>query len=368
MTATPTSLVPATSFHLSDFENGPWLEQEDPNLASALKGLSWVGDGIDELEYRAIENILYIAVESLSLASTVVLLDWVQDGISGAESAAIEGVSYVAYESSPIATKVMSLGWVQDGVDDAEARIIDDFAFVTSQDPGAASRILGMSFLTTIEPHDVSAMESLSWLAIRNTQEFERVLSHPALSNGISDPVAPIIATLHSVAETNPALIDVLLDPNGVVLELRTITLPLSGEVVLTIIRTGPGAARSMDLLEHAVRSAETYMGLPLPANYVGLLYEDAVFGSTEGTYFGTHITILPEYDVDDGTWQATFAGEVIAHEVAHYYWSGNADWIDEGAAELMAAIIEGIRTGRPPGGLAPALRLCRRHCRTGVS
>ena len=39
-----------------------------------------------------------------------------------------------------------------------------------------------------------------------------------------------------------------------------------------------------------------------------------------------------------------------IAHEVAHYYWSGNADWIDEGAADFVAAIIETARTGRALG------------------
>ena len=42
---------------------------------------------------------------------------------------------------------------------------------------------------------------------------------------------------------------------------------------------------------------------------------------------------------------EAENAGSVIAHEVAHYYWSGNADWVDEGAADFMASIIEGARS-----------------------
>ena len=131
-------------------------------------------------------------------------------------------------------------------------------------------------------------------------------------------------------------------------MERRIITLPLSGDVVLDIIRTAPGAARSMDLLEHSVRSAEEYMGAPLPTKYVGLLYENAVLGSSAGTNFGTHIAILPKYDIDDGTTEAEFAGSNIAHEVAHYYWSGNEDWVDEGAADFMAFIIEGAGTGGP--------------------
>ena len=143
-------------------------------------------------------------------------------------------------------------------------------------------------------------------------------------------------------------LVDILLDYSKVFVEQRTITLPLAGEVVLFIIRTGPGAARSMELLEHSVRSAEEFMGAPLPTKYVGLLYEDAVSGNAAGTNFGTHIAILPKYDIDDGSREAEFASSNNAHEVAHYYWSGNEDWVDEGAADFMASVIDGARTGRP--------------------
>ena len=66
-----------------------------------------------------------------------------------------------------------------------------------------------------------------------------------------------------------------------------------------------------------------------LPTNYVGLLYENAVLDSYAGTNYGTHVAILPKYDVDDGSYEAVSVGRVIAHEVAHYYWSGNKDWVD---------------------------------------
>ncbi len=312
-TPTPTSLAPTISFLLGDFENGLWLEQQDPDLALAIKNLVWAQDGINIAEYKAIQGILYVAVGS-----------------------------------RPTASSLISRNWVRDGIDGAEADLIEHFAYVVREDAAAASQILDMLFIKTIEPPDVPAMESLSRLAVSDPQIFYGVLSHPTLSAGISNDFAPIVATLHGVAETNPVLIDTLLNPSNVVLEPRTITLPLSGEVVLTIIRTGPGAARSLDLLEHAVRSAEQYMGAPLPSNYVGLLFENAVPGSFAGTNSRTHITILPGYDVDDGNRDAAFAGEVIAHEVAHYYWAGNANWIDEGAADFMAAVIGSVGTGRP--------------------
>ena len=290
--AQPTQTPKASSF-LRDFENGRWLEQEDPKLASSIKELGWI-----------------------------------QDGIDGTESAAIQDLLYIAAVSRPVAASVVSLGWVRDGIDDLEVKAIEEVSYLAHEDAEAALRIVGMPFVETVEPPDISAIASLGQLAAYSPEMFESVMSHRTLRDGITNDLASIVATLRGVAETNPALIDVLLDPDRVLLERRTTTLPLSGDVVLFIIRTGPGAVRSMELLEHSVRSVEAYMGAPLPTNYVGLLYENAVSGSNEGENSGTHIAVLPSYDVDDGSHEATLAGSVIAHEVAHYYWSGNADWV----------------------------------------
>ena len=355
----------------------------DTEVASAVVSLGWMQDGIDDVEVKTIEELSYIANEDTGVGLSVVALDWVRDGIEDIEADAIDwmnnfgdaevasavvslgwvqdgiddvevktigDVSYIAYENAEVASAVVSLSWVQDSVNGAEAALIEDFGSIAGNDAGAALQIVGMPFIEIIEPPDISAMASLRQLAAFKPETFVRVMSHEALRDGISDDLAPIVATLNGVADTNPILIDVLLDASKVLLERRTITLPLSGDVILFIIRTGPGAGRSMDLLEHSVRSAEEYMGAPLPTNYVGLLYENAVRESFAGTNFGTHIAILPKFDIDDGTAEAEFAGSNIAHEVAHYYWSGNADWVDEGAAEFMASIIERDRTGRSIG------------------
>ena len=376
--------APTLPVSLRDFRNGRWLEQEDPRLASSIKELAWVRDGIDGTESEAIQSMLYIAVTSRSVVSSllslgwvrddisadeaeaidwinnmsgaegmsaVVALGWVQDGIDDAlEIRTIEKLSYIANDDTGLGLSVVSLDWVRDGIKDLEAKAIDELSHIAHEDTEAASRIIAMPFIETLEPPDISAMASLSRLAASERNIFDRVMSHPALQDGISDDVTPIVATLGGVARTNVGLIDILLDPDRVSLERRTVTLPLAGVVVLAIIRTAPGAARSMDLLEHSVRAAERFMGASLPTNYVCLLYEDAVHGSFAGTNFGTHIAILPKYDIDDGSHEAASAGSTVAHEVAHYYWSGNADWVDEGAPELMASVIDGARTGRPIG------------------
>ena len=289
-------------------------------------------------------------IGSAEVASSVVSLGWVEDGIEEIEVKAIEGISYIDYGDSEVAFSVVSLGWAQDGIEDSEVDLINALASIANKDAGEALRIVGMPFLATIEPPDISAIKSLRRLAAFRLEAFVSLMSHTALRDGISDDVAPIVATLDGVARANPGLIDVLLDPSRVLLQRRIITLPLTGDVDLVIVRTSPGAARGMDLLEHSVRASEELMGIPFPTRYVGLLYENAVSGGFAGTNFGTHIAVLPKYDVDDGSYEAEFAPHAIAHEVAHYFWSGNADWIDEGVADFMASTIENKRTGNPMG------------------
>ena len=339
--------LPAVDFSLRDFVNGHWLEQRDAQLASSIKRLEWARDGVDEIESEAIQDLLYTAVEDLRVASRIVSLGWVVDGIDGTEAEAVAELQRMAHNDTNTVTRVLALGWVTDGIDTAEAEAIDHLAAIAYYDADEAARIAGMPFLAVVEPPDVTALRSLRYLAAFHPASLERVLNHPTLSAGISDGWSSVVATLDGAARSNPGLIDRLLDRAIVSLEQRSLRLPLAGEVVVDIIRTGPSAERSMGLLLHSLRCAEEFMAVPLPTNHVALLFEDAVYGSYAGTNFGTHIAVRTEYDIDDGSNEAEHTAHLIAHEVAHYYWAGNADWIDEGASEFMASISEKARTGR---------------------
>ena len=409
---TPTPRSP-----LADFQNGDYLEYENPTAAASIKALSWVADGIEQSESEAVEQLLHSAVHYLPVFQSVMKLLWVEDGVNHLELTAIESIDGIAYHSVQLAMRVANLAWVEDGVTEAEIAVIENLFFIADADVGlaervadlpwvrdgiteleaevtenlffitnqdvalghqvagmtwladdvtdaessmleelgyiayedaaTATRLASMPFLRSLEPPDIVATESLASLAAFNAPAFREVMSHPTFSNGITDEWAPIVATLYDVSEEAPALVDILLDPEQVTQEWRTVALPHSGAVDLVIIRTWPGAQRSMDLLENAVRSAETFMGLPLPTNYVGLLFANTVVGYSAGTNYATHIAVLPEYDVDDGSENAEFAGHLIAHEVAHYYWARGRDWIDEGVSDLMASIAENARIGQ---------------------
>ena len=319
-TPTPTPVLSNVAT-FGDLTNAPYLEQEQPGAANSIKSLPWVADGLT-------------ADEAAGAAELVDL-------------AAFHPDAFIA---------IAGHQWVAAGAADTKTQLLEDLRAIGQQAPAAALRVSRMSFLHTLEPADFPAMRALRRLAFADPAALHRILEHPTLHNGINDDWAKIVALLHGVNRVNPELIDILLNPQLVTLEERTINLPLSGETLLAIIRTGSGARRSMDLLEHSVRSAELFMDAPLPINYVAVLYGPAVAGAFAGTNFGTHIAILPDYDVDDGSSYAAAAGQIIAHEVAHYYWSGNAGWIDEGASEFLAAVSEFLRTGKA---IAPSNSPC---------
>ena len=380
-TPTPTATATATPISLwtlADFVNGAWLEQEDSRLARSIKQLGWAVDGIDGGESEVIQDLLYIAVVSrpavsliisqdwvvdgvdeveaeaigwmrnigdADVVSQVISLEWVRDGIDHSEVLTIEDLSYIGNESVEVVEALFALGWVRDGVEEIEDRLVDDLSAIASGAPSAVLRIVKMPFLETVEPPDSGATAALRQMLSDDDAAFREVMSHwRVVDHGITDDMAFVVSTLGGVARTSPSLIDTLLDPDEVTVERRTVDLLWTGDVELAVIRTGEGAERSIDLLEHAVREAERHMGTPLPTRYVGLLFEDAVSPGTAGTNFGSHIAVLPKFDVDDDSQEADSAGRVIAHEVAHYYWSDNAAWIDEGMAELIASESERVR------------------------
>ena len=139
-------------------------------------------------------------------------------------------------------------------------------------------------------------------------------------------------------------MLDGLDGTGGVYLEERTIQLPLTGETLLTIVRTQDQTTASMGYLEHAVRFEEKFMAAPLPTNYVALYFGDTTgqnYGSAHNWY--THMAMRQSRDGLEEY------ARTIAHEVGHYYFrDSDAKWISEGAPNIIHIVAEYERTGSP--------------------
>ena len=246
----------------------------------------------------------------------------------GSQISKVKNGKWLHEQNPSLAQRMEKIRWVADGLNPLEEETVEYLLYIAVEDrQSTLSKIIEMPFLRTVEPADLSAMKSLWQILHDNPSQFDQVMNHPTIQAGITDEWTPVIATLESAANNNPRLIAKLLDPQTVSVERRKINLPLSGSIVLAIVRTEPGPNRSMDLLQHAVIQAEQQMGIALPTKNVALLFANATLPGYAGTNYGSHIVIAKQYDVDDGSHEANHLPATTAHEIAHYYWSGNPDW-----------------------------------------
>ena len=383
-TAVPTpretvSVEPTPTPHpqeLRRFEDASWLSRNNPEVYNSIASLGWVSDGISSKEADSIQALIYLGIDAPDAAEVLMKTPWLADGIVEDEAWVVTSISYVAYDTPDVASELIGMSWLADGVDANESWAVSSLVYIAEESPvmarqliskswyadgigeddslvvemlgsiahatGSASKFVQMPFLDSIEPADHFALGSLATLGQESPDVFRSVLSHPTVADGITDDEAAVVALVYDVHATNPDLVDTILDPVETRIEERVTDLPLAGEMQLAIVRTQPGADRSMDVLEDVTRFVESYMGEPFPKRLVLLLYADAVLPGFAGHNVGTNMIIHPDFDTDDGSEEAQQAAAVLAHEVAHYYWSNSAEaWLDEGAAEIMAVIYE---------------------------
>ena len=319
----------------------------DSDAARELLRMSWLADEISEDEAWATVSLVYLALDVPETFQRLITIPWITDGIDEDEAWAIGSLSDVATESQYAVERLVSYPWFTDGILPDEATVVTALGSM-SYELGAGAEFIGMSFLESIEPSDAIALMSLEFLSYDSPAAFRRVMSHPSVVDGITDDETATLALLSDVQITNPDMMDTLLEQSNVQIERRSIELPLAGDVELAIVRLQPGAARSMGLLESAVRFTEDFMGEPLPTNFLLLFYADAVVSDYAGHNSGLSMTVHPDFDSDDDSDEASYAPYILAHEVAHYYWNNSSQlWLDEGAAEIVSIVYEETTTGQ---------------------
>lgn len=299
--------------------------------------------------YAALTDSEYLEETNREAAESIRSLFWVADGVTDAEKYATEILLLFAIDGESLFWSLTDTPWLESGNTQQLDKALESLAILSELDLEVAEDVLLMPFLDTLEPLDLVALESLSRLS-DDEDAFWQVIDHPVVSDGIDDEEAKIVALLGGVNENNPDLVATLLDFSLITMEQRVIDLPLAGPVTLAIIRTGPGAARSMDILEDSVRNIEDFMGEPFPQRYVALLFESLSEDFTDGTNDGTYMAIRADYDTNEVSDELdSTPGMIIAHEVAHYYWFNGRSWLVEGAAEFTAAMSEAVRVDRQP-------------------
>ena len=258
-------------------------------------------------------------------------------------------------DEAQIPGSVLELPWVVDGQTADEKLALDFLQELAGLNQEAAARVAVMPFLETFGPADIEALWSLTYLAEFDEEEGATslidVLDNPHLADGggIDDEEAKVVTVIGGTNYFNEELAQELLDPSNITITERVLE-GRGRQIHMAIIRTDEGHSSTFDVLEYAVGRAETTMEKPLRTDYVALLVADDVLPSfAAGAHFGTHMLIPTRFDVEDRSeYPGEWIGILLGHEVAHYYWFSDFPlWVDEGAADFMAAVSEFHRVGR---------------------
>lgn len=298
------------------------IEHQDPSAAAALNRLAWLEDGIDASEQEGVRSIVRVATGSDALFRALLTKEWVQDSLSRAEIKALRHLWFMA--SMPI-----------DGM----------------QNEATTLQILDMPFMDEVSTLDALVVNSLVVLMFADEEgSLQKVLSRPEYRDGITDGQTDRLAVL-TLADDRPGLLDATLDPERTSVEKRVITLPHAGEVTLSVVEPegfatlsfgGAAGWEPMDLLEHAVRTHEEFMGSAFPESDVVLFVAD--HNDKGGAHLGNG---LISSDSSNDAY-------VITHEAAHIWnvspiWLARPSaWITEGAAQFLTYHSEQERIGTP--------------------
>ena len=264
--------------------------------------------------------------------AAILRLPWVVDGLNDEDKATIDELLYIAVKDAAVAQAVIHLPWVADGPNYDDKATIAELRYINFRDPSIAQAVVAMPFLQTDDTASRHALNAIN--DIMRAGNKAALLNSRIYQAGITDEWTPVIAAAGAIAD--PGVVSDYLNGNITVQQEHYQT-DRTPAITVTIVRLAGRAAGavSADLTAQAIRQAEEIMDLPLPTDHVIVVVDDlSVIGRFFGVNHGFAIGLQQEAET---TPQARLLNTMV-HEVAHYWWRGNADWIDEGAADTIAA------------------------------
>ena len=323
---TPTPLpthTPAPPLsRLHDTQNTRWIARNYPEVAQRIQSLPWVQDGLTDFEATVIDQLLYLGVGKIDNLEAALRLPWLHKGISDTEYDVIY--------------------WL---------RALDHW------EADAASEVIAMPFLESPDATDALALQAMHRLATEGV--LSALIESSLFQSGIADTETALVAAVGTLYQNASAVRRVLIPSNADV-ESVTAGTVRTPDLRISIVRTGsqsrPG---TVEAIRDAVNFAEGIMALPLPVDHVIVILDtDAIISGYAGTNYGFAFSYSPEYETRQGTYEWNALQSGFIHEVAHYYWRGHANWIDEGTANTFE-YVHGIENGLSRGHLITKRERC---------
>ncbi len=392
---------------LAETQNLGWLRDTHGDLYRQLTTLSWISDGVTELEQEAVDNLLYVGGYQINDLSSVLRLGWVRDDITKVEESALHWLSqvslltYLGHSSAQNATTIIALPWFRDGVAEIEAETVRFLAWLGDEDDAsgvditeaiatlrwfqdainqtehdlllwlayleheskeAAVAVVDMPFLSSIEPDDVLALRSLHRLAYSRDGRLDAVLTHPNVRDGITDDETTLVAATGAIRGASE--VRRILGRGNARTEVVFEKTRHTPNLKISIIRTGTEPRQStIDDIRDSVEFVEGVMNRPLPVSHIIVVVDDyAVTEGYGGTNYGFAFSVLSDDEQHETPFDTFSFRSKVIHETAHFFWRGHASWIDEGVANTFEYLY-GVDAEVSPGlRIRPDRGTCEAH------
>ena len=227
---------------------------------------------------------------------------------------------------------ITRLPWASDGLNDADKAAVDEILYIAVKDAATAKALVAMPFLQTNDAASRHALESINDLL--RAGNASALHSSRIYQSGITNEWAPVVAAAGAVGE--PDAVAAYLD-GQVSVRQESYETDYTPNLAVTIVRPAGSAAggAAPGLIAQSVRLAENIMRMPLPTDNVIVVVDDR---ATTGGFSGTNHGFAIGLEQESETKSPERLLNILVHEVAHYWWNSNADWIDEGVADTIAA------------------------------
>ena len=206
-------------------------------------------------------------------------------------------------------------------------------SYISATNRQAAGSIRRMPFMKSIDSTDVLLLKGLYYQEHQGSLGV--FLNHPTVDDGITDDETTLVTAVTTSRDIEQ--IKRLLSPGNATVETIRTSSARTPNLSISIVRAGERRATNTSLIiEEAVGYVENAMGMALPTDHVILLLDDTgVTQNFAGVNYGQAIAYLRKGE-DGDDWQRAAFTKGMAHEVAHYFWRGNEDWLDEGIANTI--------------------------------
>ena len=223
---------------------------------------------------------------------------------------------------------INSVPWYQDGLSPIELEAIDLIRYIADSRNITVATWLDMpAFNSSIEPSDINALKSLTQMQQHHRIAYWYTMLHSTVKDGIRDDWTHVVATLPGAVTQGgentpqPRVINQILNPKAVSMQLDTLTLQSGITVQVAIIRTTAGDATSIERLKQAIQLAEQSQATPFPQRHVALLFAQWPTESNIGGQFHhSSITMSHRFDVGYGNPDARNAEQLMQLLVTRYY------------------------------------------------